>query len=87
MDVRKLILLRNYPLLQIRDLGFIPQEQEETGDEDNINVINENERITSVFLEIPFLVNQNDRDGDGVIDALDIDPDDNQSDTDGDWSD
>jgi len=30
------------------------------------------------------LVNQNDRDGDGVIDALDVDPDDNQSDTDGD---
>ena len=64
--------------------GIYTQEQEETGDEDNINVINENERITSVFLEIPFLVNQNDRDGDGVIDALDIDPDDNQSDTDGD---
>ena len=64
--------------------GIYTQEQEETGDEDNVNVINENERVTSVFLEIPFLVNQNDRDGDGVIDALDIDPDDNQSDTDGD---
>lgn len=64
--------------------GIYTQEQEDTGDEDNVNVINENERITSVFLEIPFLVNQNDRDGDGVIDALDIDPEDNQSDTDGD---
>lgn len=64
--------------------GVYTQEQEDTGDEDNVNVINENERITSVFLEIPFLVNQNDRDGDGVIDALDIDPEDNQSDTDGD---
>ena len=64
--------------------GIYTQEQEEEGNEDNVNVINENERVTSVFLEIPFLVNQNDRDGDGVIDALDIDPDDNQSDTDGD---
>lgn len=64
--------------------GIYTQEQEEAGDDDNVNVINENERVTSVFLEIPFLVNQNDRDGDGVIDALDIDPDDNQSDTDGD---
>lgn len=64
--------------------GIYTQEQEEAGDGDNVNVINENERVTSVFLEIPFLVNQNDRDGDGVIDALDIDPDDNQSDTDGD---
>ena len=64
--------------------GIYTQEQEEEGNEDNVNVINENERVTSVFLEIPFLVNQNDRDGDGVIDALDVDPDDNQSDTDGD---
>ena len=64
--------------------GIYTQEQEETGDVDNVNVINENERVSSVFLEIPFLVNQNDRDADGVIDALDIDPDDNQSDTDGD---
>lgn len=64
--------------------GIYTQEQEEEGNEDNVNVINENERVTSVFLEIPFLVYQNDRDGDGVIDALDVDPDDNQSDTDGD---
>ena len=64
--------------------GIYTQEQEEAGDEDNVNIINENERVTSVFLEIPFLVNQNDQDGDGVIDALDIDPEDNQSDTDGD---
>ena len=64
--------------------GIYTQEQEETGDADNVNVINENERVSSVFLEIPFLVNQNDSDADGVIDALDIDPDDNQSDTDGD---
>ena len=64
--------------------GIYTQEQEDAGDETNVNVINENETVTSVFLEIPFLVNQNDRDGDGVIDALDIDPEDNQSDTDGD---
>ena len=64
--------------------GIYTQEQEEEGNEDNVNVINENERVTSVFLEIPFLVNQNDRDGDGVIDALDVDPEDNQSDSDGD---
>ena len=64
--------------------GIYTQEQENAADETNVNVINENETVTSVFLEIPFLVNQNDRDGDGVIDALDIDPEDNQSDTDGD---
>ena len=34
--------------------GIYTQEQEEAGDEDNVNIINENERITSVFLEIPF---------------------------------
>lgn len=64
--------------------GIYTQEQEDEGDETNVNVIDENERVSSVFLEIPFLVNQNDTDGDGVIDALDIDPEDNESDTDGD---
>lgn len=64
--------------------GLYSQEQEIEGDSTNVNVINENERVSSVFLEIPFLFNQNDADGDGVIDALDIDPEDIESDTDGD---
>ncbi len=64
--------------------GIYTQEQEDEGDETNVNVIDENERITDVFLEIPFLVNQTDTDGDGVIDALDIDSEDIESDTDGD---
>ena len=64
--------------------GSFTQTREDEGDEDNIQVIQENERVTEVFLEIPFFNNLKDRDADGVIDAFDIDPDDPQSDTDGD---
>lgn len=64
--------------------GIFSQDQEDEGNATNVNQIDENERITSVFLEIPFLVNQNDTDGDGVIDILDIDPENVESDTDGD---
>lgn len=45
---------------------------------------NEQETVTSVWLEIPYVSNQRDSDGDGVIDALDVDPNDRDSDSDGD---
>ena len=50
----------------------------------NKNPHDEQETVTQVWLEIPFYTNQLDRDGDGVIDAFDIDPDDPDSDSDGD---
>jgi hypothetical protein len=50
----------------------------------NKNPHNEQETVTEVWLEIPFYTNQRDRDGDGVIDAFDVDPDDPNSDSDGD---
>jgi hypothetical protein len=50
----------------------------------NKNPHDEQETITEVWLEIPFYTNQLDSDGDGVIDAFDIDPDDPESDSDGD---
>jgi len=66
--------------------GIYRQEiEDEFGDDDNIpEIINEKETVTQVYLEIPFFNNANDRDGDGVIDAFDLDPDDRESDTDGD---
>ena len=64
--------------------GNYTQKREDDGDEDNPAVINENETVTHVYLEIPFFNNLNDKDGDGVIDSLDIDPEDGESDTDGD---
>ncbi len=45
-------------------------------------VIQENETIKEVFLEIPFFVNNDDTDGDGVIDEFDTDPNDIYSDSD-----
>ncbi len=64
--------------------GKYTQKREDEGDEDNVAVIEEKETITEVYLEIPFFNNTDDRDGDGVIDVLDLDPDDRDSDTDGD---
>ena len=46
-------------------------------------VIQENEKINEVFLEIPFC-NNDDTDGDGVIDQYDADPNDIYSDSDSD---
>ncbi|MUH37362.1 DUF4270 domain-containing protein [Zobellia amurskyensis] len=64
--------------------GTYSQEQEET---DNASVpaqIPENETIDSVYLYIPFLTNPTgDADLDGLIDELDSDPLDPNSDTDG----
>ena len=64
--------------------GKFTQETEEAGDSTNINVIDERERITDVYLEIPFLNNQNDDDNDGVINAFDVDSSSTESDSDGD---
>ncbi|MEK9852797.1 MAG: DUF4270 family protein, partial [Flavobacteriaceae bacterium] len=54
--------------------GEYTQSQEEEENPSSIRIIPENEKVTSVYLELPFFTNQNDRDGDGVIDALDADP-------------
>ena len=63
--------------------GRLPQD-EEVDDPNNKFAIPENETVTSVYLDIPFFNNQNDRDNDGVIDILDIDPSDPACDSDGD---
>ena len=53
--------------------GLYSQEVEEAVDSSNVNIINENERAIAAYLEIPFLVNQNDQDNDGLIDLFDVD--------------
>ena len=63
----------------------VDQETNGISSEDiNKNPHDEQETVTEVWLEIPFYTNQLDRDGDGVIDAYDVDPDDPDSDSDGD---
>ncbi|MGC6402834.1 MAG: DUF4270 family protein [Flavobacteriaceae bacterium] len=64
--------------------GNFSQAREDALDEDNIQVIQENEQVIAAYLEIPFFNNLKDSDSDGVIDAFDSDPEDPQSDTDGD---
>ncbi|MGB5437339.1 MAG: DUF4270 family protein [Maribacter sp.] len=66
--------------------GFYTQEIEDNADNDtSINTIPEEETIDSVFLYIPYLKNpKGDLDNDGVSDLFDIDPEDANSDTDGD---
>ncbi|OUU46951.1 MAG: hypothetical protein CBC28_08365 [Flavobacteriaceae bacterium TMED68] len=51
---------------------------------DNPAVIDENEKVTSVYLDIPFFNNLDDADQDGVIDLFDNDAKDPESDSDGD---
>ncbi len=60
--------------------GDFHQLSEDTQDE----VIQENERVTQVFLELPFFTNQQDTDRDGVIDSRDVDLNNPNSDSDGD---
>ena len=60
--------------------GNYTQEAEDT--KDNPAVIDENEKVTAVYLDIPFFNNRDDSDQDGVIDILDVDPQDPQSDSD-----
>ena len=64
--------------------GIFSQEQETSDNSDDITIIEENETIKEVYLEIPFYNNTYDTDGDGVIDSLDLDPNDINSDSDGD---
>ena len=63
--------------------GRLAQDKE-AYDPNNKFAIPENETVSSVYLDIPFYNNQRDRDNDGVIDGLDIDPFDPSSDSDGD---
>lgn len=64
--------------------GIFSQTREDEGSETDIQVIEEAETVTDVFLEIPFFNNREDDDNDGVINAFDVDPDDSSSDSDGD---
>ena len=66
--------------------GVYSQNVEDNADtDDDSATINENERIKSVFFYIPYLQNPiGDRDTDGVADEFDADPEDPNSDSDGD---
>ncbi len=64
--------------------GNIRQRFEDQEDQTDINLIQENETVKQVYLEIPFFSNTNDSDNDGVIDSLDADPNDPDSNSDGD---
>lgn len=55
-----------------------------TAQEETQDSFDEQETVTDVWLEIPFFTNQNDADGDGLIDIYDIDDNDPNSDSDGD---
>lgn len=61
--------------------GRFSQDVEDSQSNDPF-VIQENEKINEVFLEIPFFVNNEDSDGDGVINQFDSDPNDIYSDSD-----
>lgn len=64
--------------------GFYSQTKEDEGSDTDVQMIQEEETVTSVFLEIPFFNNQSDDDNDGVINIFDVDPNDSSSDSDGD---
>ncbi len=64
--------------------GNFSQIRELEGDPNNTKVIEENERVKEVYLEIPFIVDERDTDNDGVVDAFDTDPNNPNSDSDGD---
>ncbi len=64
--------------------GKYTQDQENQGDLNDIRVIKENEKLTAVYLDLPFFNNTNDSDNDGVIDIYDSDPNDSNSDSDND---
>lgn len=76
------------PISGINNFGSTSAEVESDGllIEDSLDkpAHDEQETITGVWLEIPFVTNQRDSDGDGVIDSLDVDPNDRESDSDGD---
>ncbi len=63
---------------------YAPKFGVKTAQEETQESFNEQETVTNVWLEIPFFTNQNDADGDGLIDIYDIDDNDPNSDSDGD---
>jgi len=68
----------------IQNFGNFSQEEEREGSTTDISVIMEDERILSVYLDLPFFNNTNDADNDGVIDLYDVDPTSSSSDSDND---
>ena len=62
--------------------GNIRQRLEDQEVQTDVNLIQENETVKQVYLEIPFFSNTNDADNDGVIDSLDADPNDSESNSD-----
>ena len=64
--------------------GLNDQLREDLDNSSEIRLIQENEKIESVFLEIPFFSNNNDSDNDGVEDYFDSDPQNIESDSDND---
>ena len=64
--------------------GNLKQSLENSGVQDDVNIIPENETIKEVYLEIPFFSNTDDSDNDGVIDSFDADPNDPASNSDND---
>ncbi len=62
--------------------GDLRQDIEESENPSSISVIPENEKVTAVYLDLPFFTNQKDKDNDGVIDSLDVDPEDPESNSD-----
>ena len=64
--------------------GDFRQDIEDSENPSSISIIPENEKVIAVYLDLPFFTNQKDKDNDGVIDSLDIDPEDPESNSDGD---
>jgi len=66
--------------------GKFSKDVEDNSENDSsASTIVENETVTEVYLYIPYLINtRGDRDGDGLADEYDADPEDSTSDTDGD---
>ena len=68
-------------ILPLEYFGDFNQDQENEGSLLDIRVINEDEKLTGVYLDLPFFNNTNDTDGDGVIDIYDSDPSNQDSDS------
>lgn len=64
--------------------GSVSQSSEDEREHTDESLKQEQETVTAVWLEIPFFNNQNDADGDGVIDTFDVDSTTIESDSDGD---
>jgi len=71
-------------VISLETFGDFNQDLENEGSLADIRVIDEDERLTAVYLDLPFFNNTNDSDGDGVIDLYDSDPNDQESDSDND---